>query len=95
MTVSPVNIWRQQKIQRKLLGKTGKVIQLTNLSGEANYSGIVRVGKEKIVTQIIANFHTPKVNDQVIGVLRISNKNGQKGIIEYGIKFQLKEECYL
>lgn len=92
MKQSPITYWRNQQKQKKLLDKKGKIVSLTNVVGTTHHSGIVKIGQKKIMGQIIATTRKPKIDDQVIGVLRINSTNGKAGFIEYGVKFQLSEE---
>ena len=88
MKQHPAIYWRNQKKQRQLLGKVGVIISLTKLSGSLRWSALIQLDKSKITGAVISNFQAPKIGDQVVAVLRIIEKEGSKGLIKYGIKFQ-------
>ena len=92
MKQNPAVYWRKQQQIRHLLGKTATIVSVTKVEGNKHFSGIIQVDDQTHSATIIANTKTPNTGDKVIGVLRIAKQNQDEGLIEYMIKFQLKEE---
>ncbi len=96
--LSPVKIWRRQKEIRKLLGKTGKIINWTKIfvagvefKKFAPYLvAIVKFSDgTKSVGQVV-DFEQDKlkIGAKVVAVLRKTRDGSQEDVIAYGIKFK-------
>ena len=97
--LSPVKIWRRQKIIRKILGQKGKIISWTKIfvSGTdfkkfAPYF-IVLVeleNKERVIGQLV-DFEGERLtfSSPVKAILRKVKETKEEDIIPYGIKFKL------
>jgi uncharacterized OB-fold protein len=96
MLDSSIKVWRNQKSNKKYLGKTGKIVAWTKVytapkdfKADAPYfSALVFIEetKEKIFAQI-SDVQNIKVGDKVIGVLRRLHSVNNEQIIPYGVKF--------
>ena len=95
---SPIQSWRQQKITRGLLSKTGKIITWTKIYvSTAEYKAytpypVVLVefeGGERAYGQLV-DFEEKdvKIGNKVISILRILHKGSAEDIVEYGLKFR-------
>jgi len=94
---SPVKIWREAKKRYQNLGKTGWLTWFTKVwQGPAGFEknspfwvGMVRLrNNRKVTSQIVGGDKRIAPGVKVKGILRILNKGGEKGVIEYGVKFK-------
>ncbi len=92
---SPVQIWRQHKVLKNYLGKTGKLLVWTKIlvapqgfENQVPYLvGIVQFNGEKLPVQIVdCDEKDLKPNQKVQVVIRKIGKAKSEDVIEYGIK---------
>lgn len=93
--VSPVKIWRNQKIIASLLGKFGKVVSWTiirvppgNFSSMAPYPVVLieLEGGKRFTCQLVDWDTEPVYGQKVQLVLRRITESNTDGVIPYGIK---------
>lgn len=98
---SPVKIWRGAKKRYQNLGKTGWLVWFTKVwQGPAGFEknlpfwvGMVRLrNNQKVTSQIVGDNQKITTGVKMKGVLRILNQGGEKGVIEYGVKFKTIEK---
>lgn len=97
--ISPVKIWRRQKVVRSLLNRKGTIVSWTNIFVPAgafkSYAPYVIVlveleNGEKAVGQLVDNGgQEPKIGDNVISLLRKVRSGAPEDVIAYGVKFKL------
>lgn len=97
MSQSPVKIWRKQKIDRLLLGKSGTIVSWTEINvAPPQYSSktpytVILVELEDM-SKIYGQFVDFKNADRKIGknvrtILRRNGDVGPEDVLEYTIKF--------
>jgi uncharacterized OB-fold protein len=97
--ISPVKIWRRQKIIRRLLGQKGKIISWTKIFVAGTdfkkfapyFVVLVKLeNKEKVVGQLV-DFEGDKLSFglPVKAILRKVKETKEEDVIPYGIKFKL------
>ncbi|MBI1863543.1 OB-fold domain-containing protein [Candidatus Microgenomates bacterium] len=96
--ISPVKIWRRQKVVRERLGHRGKIISWTmimvpggDFKDVAPYPvAIVELTDgNRAVGQIVDYISEDlTVGREVIGILRKVRKPSDDGVIAYGLKFK-------
>lgn len=96
--ISPVKIWRRQKVVRERLGHVGKILSWTmimvpgaDFKDVAPYPvAIVELADgQKAVGQIVDyKKEDLKSGRKVIGILRKVRKPTDDGVIAYGLKFK-------
>lgn len=96
--ISPVKIWRRQKVIRKLLGKVGKIVTWTNIMvPSADFKEyapypVVLVefpDAKRAFGQLVDHQKDDLfVGKKVICVLRKVRKPTDDGVIAYGLKFR-------
>lgn len=96
--ISPVKIWRRQKVVRERLGSTGTIISWTNImvpgadfKDVAPYPvAIVQLEDgSRAVGQLVDYKPEHLVSGQrVIGILRKVRRPTDDGVIAYGLKFK-------
>lgn len=96
--ISPVKIWRRQKVIKKLLGKTGKIISWTmimvpsaDFKEYAPYPVVlVEFSDSKKAFGQLVDYHKEDlfVGKKVMCILRKVRKPTDDGVIAYGLKFK-------
>lgn len=96
--ISPVKIWRRQKVVRERLGHRGKIISWTmimvpgaDFKNVAPYPvAIVELedGNRAVGQVVDYQKEDLKVGCEVIGILRKVRKPTDDGVIAYGLKFK-------
>jgi uncharacterized OB-fold protein len=96
--ISPVKIWRRQKVVRQRLGHRGKIISWTlimvpgaDFKDVAPYPvAIVELTDgSRAVGQIVdCKKEDLRVGREVVGILRKVRKPTDDGVIAYGLKFK-------
>lgn len=100
--ISPVKIWRRQKIIREILGKEGRIISWTKIfissasfKRQAPYFVILveLEDKKRVVGQLV-DFDKEKLDFglKVKAILRRVRETKEEDIIPYGVKFRLIEK---
>jgi hypothetical protein len=99
MATNPIRLWRNQTERYQYLGKPGKLVNVSQvitvpkeLSPFAPYwVGLVELkGGRRVTAAIIGLNRPPQPGDRVVGVMRRLRPPDEKGIIEYGVKFQVQ-----
>jgi len=94
---SPINLWRLQKENRKLLGKTGKVISFTTIhvapfGFESQAPYVLAIAKletgSNITTQVV-NPKNIKIGTKVKVIIRRLATPKKDEIIDYGPKLEI------
>ncbi len=96
--ISPVKIWRRQKVVRDHLGKVGTVLSWTRVmvpgvgfKDVAPYPVVIVEfeGGGRAVGQLVdCDMESVAAGMQVVGVLRKVRKPTEDGVIAYGLKFK-------
>lgn len=96
MRINPVRVWRYNGLRRKFLGKVGileefSVVRVgpTGMENRVPYVvGLVRVGKEKVMAQIVdVDESRVVVGMKMVGRLRRLFDVDPEAVIVYGLKF--------
>jgi uncharacterized OB-fold protein len=97
--ISPVKIWRRQKVVRSLLNRQGTIVSWTNIFVPAGafktYAPYIIVlveleNGEKAVGQLVDNAgFEPHIGDKVMSLLRKVRSGAAEDVIAYGVKFKL------
>jgi len=99
MTTNPIRLWRQQKEKFKYLGELGKIVSVSKVTTTPKelapfapyWVGVVQLkGGKRLTAPVICLKRSPQSGDRVVGVLRRLRPPDEKGIIEYGVKFQVQ-----
>lgn len=97
MSHSPVKIWRKQKTDRELLGKSGTIVSWTEInvappqySSKTPYTVILVELEDK--SNVYGQFVDFEKNDRNIGkkvrtILRRNGDVGPEDVLEYTVKF--------
>jgi uncharacterized OB-fold protein len=97
--ISPVKIWRRQKVIRKILNQKGKIISWTKIYVAGTefkkfapyFVVLVELqNKEKVIGQLV-DFEGEKLSygSEVKAVLRKVKETKEEDVIPYGVKFKL------
>lgn len=96
--ISPVKIWRRQKVVRERLGHKGKIISWTmimvppaDFKDIAPYPvAIVELEDGNRAVGMLVDYQPDelKVGQTVVGILRKIRKPSDDGVIAYGLKFK-------
>ncbi len=96
--ISPVKIWRRQKVIKKLLGKTGKIISWTmimvpsaDFKENAPYPVIlVEFSDSKRAFGQMVDYKKEdlQIGNKALCILRKVRKPTDDGVIAYGLKFR-------
>jgi len=96
--LSPVKLWRRQKITRKELGQRGRVFSWTKIyiapkyfkAQTPYYLVLVELeNKERLIGQLVdINKTNVCIGMKVISILRRLKRGGKEGVVVYGLKFR-------
>lgn len=96
--ISPVKIWRRQKVVRERLGHLGKIVSWTTIMVPgADFKDVapypVAIVELKDGTKAVGQVVDYKKEDlkagrEVVGILRKVRKPTNDGVIAYGLKFR-------
>lgn len=97
--ISPVKIWRRQKVIREILNQKGKIISWTKIYVAGTefkkfapyFVVLVELqNKEKVIGQLV-DFEGEKLSygSEVKAVLRKVKETKEEDVIPYGVKFKL------
>lgn len=95
---SAVKVWRRQKKDKELLGKTGVVLSWTRINvappqfqKQTPYTvALIQIdGADRVYGQIVdCAEHDIMIGMKVQSILRVNGNVGSEDLIEYGIKFK-------
>lgn len=96
--ISPIKIWRNQKIYAQQIGKTGTIVSWTVVSvppeGFVNQSPyplvLIKLKDGTKTTAELVDWEEKhlRINQSVIAVIRRTNDVAKDEVIAYGIKFK-------
>lgn len=92
MNTQPAKYWRKEQKEKLLLGQTGTIKTLTRLEDSNRHLAIIKLENNSQITgEVISPLTSPKIGDTVSATVRIKKKSSPSSLIEYGIKWLIRE----